>query len=95
MIDMLTEIPGEAVLFLGLVALAHWVGDRTEARLLRPRTAPAPQPTPLSGLWRPSGRPSGRTYDRTTTPAPATSPLSGIWRPTRRTTFTAPTRQGD
>lgn len=66
MIDMLTEIPGEAVLILGLLALAHWMGDRTEARLLRPRTAPAPQPTPLSGLW----HPSRRTYDRRTSSAP-------------------------
>ena len=66
MTDMLTDIPGEALLILGLLALAHWMGDRTEAALMRPLTAPAPQPTPLSGLW----RPSRRTYDRTTTPAP-------------------------
>lgn len=62
----MTDFPAEALLILGFLALAHWMGDRTEARLLRPRTAPAPQPTPLSGLW----RPTRRTYDRTTTQAP-------------------------
>lgn len=59
------DLPAE-ILVIGLLAVAHWAGDRTESRLLRRRTAPPPTIDVTHARW----RPSPRTYTRTTTPAP-------------------------